>query len=111
MIYQPRSNGRSNRSPFNRLSHGPATRAPWDHPHDECIPLSEAVRQAIDANENSSMNADELQLYEHIDPEAIDMLFSDTDGPEITVQINLTNVTVSIWSDRGIDIRVTDTIE
>lgn len=39
------------------------------------------------------------------------MLFSDTAGVDVSVQINLTNVTVSIWSDGGVDIRVSDKVE
>lgn len=56
------------------------------------------------------MNPDELQLYNHINPDAIDMLFQDTADVDVSVQIRLANVTVSIWSDGGVDIRVTDTI-
>ena len=81
------------------------------YPEEENVPLSEAVREAIEAHENSSLSLDELRLYDHIDPEAIDMLFTDTAGVDVSVQINLTNVTVSIWSDGGIDIRVTDAID
>lgn len=81
------------------------------YPDEENISLSEAVRQAIEAHEDSSLDADELQLYQHINPGAIDMLFSDTADVDVSVQINLTNVTVSIWGDGGIDIRVTDKIE
>lgn len=80
------------------------------YPDHENVPLSEAVREAIEAHENSSLSADELCLYDHVNPEAIDVLFEDTDGVDISVQINLTNVAVSIWSDGGIDIRVTDRI-
>lgn len=77
---------------------------------DEDIPLSEAVREAVEAHEDTSVSADELYLYDHINPEAIDMLFKETTDVDISVQINLTNVTVSIWSDGGIDIRVTDKV-
>jgi len=81
------------------------------YPVEENVPLSEAVREAIEAHEDSTLNPDELDLYDSINPEAIDMLFMDTEDVDVSVQINLTNVTVSIWSDGGIDIRVTDRIE
>lgn len=81
------------------------------YPEEENVPLSEAVREAIEAHENSTLSADELRLYDHVNPEAIDELFLDASGVEISVQINLENVTVSIWSDGGIDIRVTDKLE
>ena len=77
---------------------------------DEDVPLSEAVREAVEAHENASLSQDEFDLYDHVNPEAIDMLFTDTAGVDVSVQIDLTNVTVSIWSDGGVDIRVTDKI-
>lgn len=82
------------------------------YPVEENVPLSEAVREAIEDHEKASLSADELDLYKQINPEAIDILFQDTTDTdvEISVQINLENVTVSIWSDHGIDIRVTDKI-
>lgn len=80
------------------------------YPTEENVPLSEAVREAVAAHENASLSADEFRLYDHVNPEAIDHLFKDTAGVDISVQIDLTNVTVSIWSDGGIDIRVTDKI-
>ncbi len=78
---------------------------------EENVPLSEAVREAVEAHESSALSPDEFRLYDHINPEAIDMLFTDTADIDISVTINLTNVTVSIWSDGGVDIRVTDRIE
>lgn len=33
------------------------------YPDEENVPLSEAVRQAIEAHEHSSLDTDELQLY------------------------------------------------
>lgn len=78
------------------------------YPEEENVPLSEAVREAIEAHESTSLSADELRLYDHINPDAIDMLFQDTADVDVSVQINLTNVTVSVWSDGGIDIRVSD---
>lgn len=81
------------------------------HPGEEDVPLSVAVREALEAHENTSLSADELQLYNRINPDAIDSLFADTAGVDVSVQINLTNVSVSIWSDGGVDIRVTDKLE
>lgn len=81
------------------------------YPEEENTPLSEAVLEAVEAHEHTSLSADEFSLYEHINPDAIDMLFTDTADVDVSVQINLDNVTVSIWSDRGIDIRVTDRLE
>ncbi|WP_336003109.1 HalOD1 output domain-containing protein [Halorientalis halophila] len=81
------------------------------YPVEENVPLSEAVREAVQDHEHSSLSMDELTLYDTINPDAIDMLFEDTTDLDVSVQINLTNVTVSIWSDDGIDIRVTEKIE
>lgn len=80
------------------------------YPDEENVPLSEAVREAVAAHESSSLDADEFRLYEHVDPDALDMLFTDDAGADVTVQIRLTDVTVGIWSDGGVDIRVSETI-
>lgn len=77
---------------------------------DDDVPLSEAVREAVAAHENASLTADEFSLYDHVNPAAIDMLFTDTAGVDISVQINLTNVTVSVWSDGGVDVRVSEKV-
>lgn len=83
------------------------------YPDEENVPLSTAIRGAIESHENTSLDSDELDLFKHVNPEAIDMLF--TDAPEsdvdISVQFNLTNVTVSVWSDGGIDIRVSEKLQ
>lgn len=81
------------------------------YPDRESVPLSQVVREAIEAHEHSKLSTDELALYDHINPEAIDMLFQDTADVDVSVQINLTNVTVSVWSDGGVDVRVTEKIE
>lgn len=83
------------------------------YPVEENVPLSVFVREAIEAHERASMSADELELYEHVNPEAIDTLFEDvTDtSVDIAVRIDLGNVQVSIWTDHGIDIRVTGTLD
>ena len=81
------------------------------YPDEAGTPLSESVLEAVKAHDNASLSADEFSLYDHINPEALDTLFKDTTDVDISVRINLTNVTVSIWSDGGIDIRVTDKIE
>ena len=81
------------------------------YPDDEDVALSEAILEAVQAHENASFCADEFRLFDHVHPDALDNLFRDTSDVEISVQINLTNVTVSVWSDGGIDIRVTDKLE
>jgi hypothetical protein len=80
------------------------------YPDDAETPLSQAVLEAVEAHESASLSADEFALYEHVNPDAIDMLFKDTDVP-ISVRIRLDNVDVSIWSDGGIDIRVVDAVD
>lgn len=81
------------------------------YPEHDDVALSEAILEAVQAHENASFSADEFTLFDHVHPDALDNLFKDTSDVEISVQINLTNVTVSVWSDGGIDIRVTDKIE
>ncbi|MFH5802132.1 HalOD1 output domain-containing protein [Haladaptatus sp. CMAA 1911] len=81
------------------------------YPGDPETSLSEAVIEALEAHDNASVSADEFILEEQINPDAIDLLFEDTTDVTISVQIHLTNVTIGIWSDGGIDIRVADKME
>ncbi|AHG05345.1 hypothetical protein HALDL1_13045 [Halobacterium sp. DL1] len=83
------------------------------YPDDESVPLSTAIYEAIEAHHEATLENDEFGLHEHVNPEAIDMLFTDTgdDDIEISVQFNPTNVTVAVWSDGGIDIRVSEKME
>lgn len=80
------------------------------YPEDQDTPLSQVVLEAVEAHESSSLSTDEFALYEHVNPDAIDELFRDTEVP-ISVRIRLDNVDVSIWSDGGVDVRVMDAID
>ncbi|WP_415380594.1 HalOD1 output domain-containing protein [Halosimplex sp. TS25] len=81
------------------------------YPEAENVPLSEAVREAIAAHDDASLSTTDLALYDHVDPDALDGLFRTDGDVDVSVQIRLEDVTVSVWSDGGVDIRVTDTIE
>ncbi|WP_459191898.1 HalOD1 output domain-containing protein [Halosimplex sp. J119] len=81
------------------------------YPEAENVPLSEAVREAIAAHDDASLSTADVQLYDHIDPDALDGLFKTDSDVDVSVQIRLEDVTVSVWSDGGVDIRVTDKIE
>ena len=81
------------------------------YPEEENVPLSTAISEAVEAHERSSFLEDELTLYDHVDRDALDNLFRETDGVSISVQIHLPNTTVSVWNDGGIDIRVTEKSE
>ena len=82
------------------------------YPNEENVPLSTAIYEAIEAHEDVSLSKDELDFYQHVNPEAIDMLFTDAAGDDVDISVtfDLTNVTISVWSDGGIDIRVTEKI-
>lgn len=81
------------------------------YPDEENVPLSTTVREAVAAHEDAKLDPDEIDLYKHVNPEAIDLLFKDTSDADISVQINLSTVTVAIWSDGGVDVRVTEKYE
>lgn len=76
--------------------------------NEENVPLSEAVREAVDAHENAEAVMDEAALYDSLDIETIDQLFTDTGDVSLSVQIQLPNVTVGIWRNDAVNIRVTD---
>ena len=98
-------------SPVVTDSMVPATERRQYHPGEENVPLSAAVREAIEAHERTSLRTDEFDLYDHVSPDAIDELFRHTDDVGVVVQFHLTNVVVSVWRDDAIDIRVTDALD
>ena len=71
---------------------------------------SEAVLEAVEAHEDASVTGDEFRLYEHVSPDAIDDLFADASDVAMSLRIELENVSVSVWSDGAIDVRVVDSI-
>lgn len=68
---------------------------------EENVPLSEVVREAVDAHGTAD------SLGDHVDVESIDRLFTGSDVA-VSLRLVLPDVTVSIWNDDGVDIRVAD---
>lgn len=56
------------------------------YPDEENVPLSVTVREAIAAHEDVEREADEIELYDHIDPEGIDLLFTDTADADVSIR-------------------------
>lgn len=80
------------------------------YPVEENVPLSESIREAIHAHERAADGSDDRERYEHVDAEAIDSLFgsaTETDV-DVSLHLDLEEVSVGVWSDAGIDIRVSD---
>ena len=81
------------------------------YPEEDDAPLSQVVLEAVEAHEKSSLSADEFTLFERVNPRAIDMLFQESSDVSVSARFVLPNVTVSIWSDGGVEVRVTDADE
>lgn len=89
---------------------------PWDenverrvyHPDSEFTSLSEAILEAVDAHESGEIDRGSFRLYDSVDPDALDGLFREDADADLTVQFNIDDVTVSLWGDGGVDVRVTD---
>jgi hypothetical protein len=80
--------------------------------HLENVPLSEAVREAVDAHERSEATVEGVILDEDVNVEVVDRLFTETLGDSedvsLSLQMDLPNVHVDLESDYPISIRVTD---
>lgn len=81
------------------------------YPVAENVPLSEAVREAVREHDSSEAAVDEAALYDSVGIESVDHLFAGLGDASVSVQLSLPNVTVSIWNDTPVDIRVTDRLE
>lgn len=71
---------------------------------------SDAVLETVEAHENTSLSADEFPLFEHANPDAIDMLYGTSDAA-VSIRIEREHVSVSVWSAVEIDIRVVDSVD
>ena len=77
-------------------------------PDSEFASLSETILEAVDAHENGDIGRDGFRLYDNVDPDALDRLFREDADADLTVRFNVDGVTVSLWGDGGVDVRVTD---
>lgn len=69
--------------------------------------VSEAIAEAVRDHDAARLDDDELPLYDHVDPDALDELFAGTGRLDVRVRIALDNVTVSVWTEEAVNVRVT----
>lgn len=79
------------------------------HPNED-RPLSEAILDAIEAHENTALTADDVVLYDAIDPAAVDRLFREDPeaNPNVKVEFEVDDVIVRLWGNGGVAISVSD---
>lgn len=70
--------------------------------------LSGAILEAVEAYTGEDISKSEFQLYDSIDPDALDSLFRFGAGAHTTVQFDLGDVRVKLEGNGGVDIRVTE---
>ena len=68
--------------------------------------LSDAVLDAIEEQKGHDLTKETFQLYDDIDPDALDNLFRDDTGANTSVQFNTDGVTVTLWGDGTVEIQV-----
>lgn len=80
------------------------------YPVAENVPLSESIREAVVAHDRAVDGDDNLERYESVDLEAIDGLFASARvaDVDISLHLDLDEVSVGVWIDSGVDIRVSD---
>lgn len=69
--------------------------------------LSTAVLETIQEQKDENITKGDFQLYDDIDPDALDSLFRKDSTAETSVQFNTDDVTVTLWGDGGVEIQVT----
>lgn len=70
--------------------------------------LSEAIRRAVADERGEEVGDDDLQLYEDINPDALDTLLWEDARPQTSVELHTNAVKVTLWGDGGMDIQVLD---
>lgn len=78
------------------------------YPDEENVPLSVAITETVSAHEDPAIGMEEFDLFDHIDPDALNRLFSDSVGIDFSMQFRLADSVVEVWGDGSVDIRVTD---
>jgi|GEM_PF-2544921 len=69
--------------------------------------LSTAILAAIEEQKGRDLSMTDFQLYDDIDPDALDNLFQEDSTSNTTVRFDTDDVTVTLWGDGGVEIRVT----
>ena len=69
--------------------------------------LSVAVLEAIEEQKHEDLSKADFQLYDDVDPDALDSLFQPDSNANTSVQFNTDGVTVTLWGDGGVEIRIT----
>lgn len=75
------------------------------HP-DENRDLSTAILEAIEEQKGMDVARSDFQLYNDIDPDALDRLFREDASANTTVQFDTDDVTVTLWGDGGVEIDI-----
>jgi len=81
------------------------------YPDEENVPLSVTVIETVRAHGNPSGSMEASNLFEHIDPDALNRLLDDPNGVDFSMRFCLDESVVEVWGDGGVDIRVTDADE
>ena len=69
--------------------------------------LSDAVLDAIEQQKGHNLIDEDFQLYDDVDPDALDNIFRADASTDTSVQFNTGDVTVTLWGDGSVEIRVT----
>ncbi|MFC6726884.1 HalOD1 output domain-containing protein [Halobium palmae] len=77
------------------------------HHLGEGKPLSDAVLEAIAQYHGTDLRDGDFRLYDDIDVSALDDLFREDANADTTVQFKTGDVTITLWGDGDVRIRVT----
>ena len=75
---------------------------------DQDRSLTEAVLDAIENCKGQNLQRTDFDLYEDINPDALNTLFRHDAQPRTTVTFTTDGVQVQLWGDDGVEIRVED---
>jgi hypothetical protein len=68
--------------------------------------LSTTILEAIEDQKDEDLSEADFRLYDDIDPDALDNLFRKDANADTTVEFNTDDVTVTLWGDGTVRIRV-----
>lgn len=72
--------------------------------------LSRTITDAIGEHRGEDLTRGDYLLFDDLHPEAVDVLFKADSAPHTRVAFTTESVHVELWSNEGVEIRVTDTI-
>jgi Halobacterial output domain 1 len=74
--------------------------------HGGGTPVHELVTEALKEHDETDVDSGEWTLYDYIDPDALDSLFTHEGNTIPSVEFTVRGATVTVWQDDDVQVKV-----